>query len=157
MVGIYETASKTYRFLEDLALSLPLILKINNSIHHTDTDNNQSTTGHCGVDTGTIRRSVLASKHQTPRNSSNTSETNQAGAGERSLPLTHDVVGLECEDGRDVGVDTHRGKEDAKIADFVVMVEAHQRKADQRNYRVKEHAWTPEMVLVADPGFGVHK
>lgn len=100
---------------------------------------------------------ILRPEDQTSRNAANASKTNQGSAAEGTFPLSTDIVGLIGHASRDVCIGTSHDKEDAKVSNSVVAVEAHYRETNKGHDRVEDQDWRPSVILVAYPGRGKHE
>jgi hypothetical protein len=98
----------------------------------------------------------LLPEDETTSNTTNTTHTNERRGAESAFPLSTDVVRLVGHGGGDVAVCASRGEEDAKVAHGGVLVEAHERQADEAQQHVEQNDGAAHVVLVTEVAGGVH-
>ena len=98
----------------------------------------------------------MLSEDKASSNTADATHTNEGRRAESTLPLSTDVVRLVRHGGGDVAVCAGGGEEDAKVAHSRVLVEAHERQADQAQHHVEQNQGPAHVVLIADVAAGVH-
>jgi hypothetical protein len=122
-----------------------------------DKDDSDETAGNAGPHARLVSgQLVLLTEHQATSDTAETTETNESGAAESSLPLTTDVVGLERHGGGDVAIGACSDEEDTKVSDAGALGPAHDGKSDEAKQHVEENARTSDVVLVTDPSCREH-
>ena len=101
-------------------------------------------------------RSVLGAEDETASDTANTTEANERGAAESTLPLTADIVCLEGHDGGDVCVGAGSDEENAEVANGSILGPAHDGETDEAGDHIEEDDGTTNMVLVTQPSCEHH-
>ena len=141
----------------DLALVRQLVLEIKRNIANDHHDDNQQRTCDASIHARLVTRQlVLLSEHQTARNTTNTTESNQRSAAERTLPLTTEIIGLEGHGSGNVRVGASSDEENTKVAHGRARGPTHDRQTNQAQDHVEDDDGTANVVLVAYVASGEH-
>ena len=124
--GIFE-ARKTFNRLA--SSRNPLVGTVELERHDQRDNDHESTGNHGGVDAWVVGWLVLVSKDGAANDSTDATSADKSSGAESTLPLSTDVIRLVCENAGDIGVAGNHGKEDAEIADAVILGEAEEREA----------------------------
>lgn len=84
-------------------------------------------------------------------------ETDESGRAESTLPLSTDVVGLVSENGWDVGVGTDSGEENSEVTGTLVLSKAQDWETDKAEKRVNDDGGSAVADLVSVHGLDEHE
>ena len=148
---------KAGQALDDLATRCSALIRSVKLEHQQPSDDDYQAVGqYGGVHAWPVAWLVLLAEHSRANNTTDTACTHKGRRGKSTLPLSTDVVSLEGEDARNVGVGRGGGKEDTKVADTDILREAEESKADDTHGGIDDDQWAAGVVLVAVPGTTVH-
>lgn len=151
-----QRISKPSQPLNHLPPSLSALIRTLKLPHHTRRNHDrQSRSNNRRINTGSITRLILRSKHCTSHNPSNPTRSHESRARKRAFPLSTNVVGLEGENGRDIRIARSSGEKDSKVARSGVGGESQERKTDETEDGVEDDDGAAEVVFVSVPGTAV--
>jgi hypothetical protein len=119
--GIFESRKAFNRLASSRN---PLIRTVELERHGQCENDDKSTSNHRSVDTRMVGWLVLVSEDSAANDSTDATGADERSGAESTLPLTADVVRLVRENAGNIGVTSDCGKEDAEIADAVILCEA---------------------------------